>query len=124
MLILGLVIGLPLIGIGACTFFLLGAVTGPVDESNAMLALLDEGKYQEAYDSFDPTCTGDFGVEDIRAIWAGVEIDGYNLNDVSVQNSKADVSGTVSVNGGISNPISFELNKRDGDWKVCGFTVE
>jgi hypothetical protein len=124
LLILGLVIGLPLIGIGACTFFLVGAVKGPINESNAMLALLDEGKYQEAYDSFDPACTENFEVEDILAIWEGVEIDGYDLKNVSVVNSKADVSGTVSVNGGLSNPISFELNKRGGDWKVCGFTVE
>ncbi len=123
MLILGLVIGLPLIGIGACTFFLIGAVKGPINESNAMLALLDEGKYQEAYDSFDPACTSSFTAEDLSSTWTGVEVDGYNLNSVNVVNSNAEVDGTVSLNGGSPEPVHFELNKRDGDWKVCGFTL-
>ncbi len=123
LLIVGLIVGLPLIGVGACTFLVFSAVKAPVDESNALLALLDEGKYSEAYDAFDSSCASDFTAQDIRSVWESVEIDTYDLKSSSVVNSSADVSGTISLDGGAPEPISFTLNKRDGDWKVCSFSL-
>ncbi len=121
-LILGLVIGLPVLGIGACSAFFYRTFTGPVDEANSFIALLDDKKFDQAINAISSSCRGSLTAADLSQQWQAVEIDGYRLNGVNIVNANATVSGTISVNGEPEDTIEITLVKRDGDWEVCSMT--
>lgn len=118
---LGVIFGVLALGIGSCTIWFVGAVKAPVDASNNFLAAIDNGNYAEAISLSDPGCSLGMSEADLAQVFGGADIT-YNLNNSSVTNSSATVSGSFSVVGQDLSSISLQLRNIDG-WRVCGFNA-
>lgn len=120
-MILAIVVGLPILGIGGCSYWLFGQLKGPVDETNAFMALLQEGQYDTALASSDQSCGTlvEVFVDEARSN----NIVAYNffiseLNTVNgVTTGSADGTVTFTENGAIT--VRVVLNKTGDDWHVC-----
>jgi len=110
------------LGIGACTFWFIGTVTAPVDTSNDFLAAIDNGDYDAAIALSDPLCSQGMSATDLAQAFQGADIS-YNLNNSSISNSNATVSGSFSMVGENVSTIEIYL-RNNGGWGVCGFNAE
>ncbi len=119
---LGVIFGVLVLGIGACTFWFIGTVTAPVDTSNEFLAAIDRGNYAEAIALSDPSCSQGMSEADLAAAFRGADIT-YNLNNSSITNSNATVAGSFSMTGENVSRIEVYLRNNNG-WGVCGFNAE
>jgi len=111
-----------IVGIGACTYFFIGAVKAPIDESNRFLAVVNAGDYAGAAAMTDPTCNDGMSAQDLQSIFQGNEI-AYNLNGSFVSNNQATVNGTFATSGVPGDVIELRLQERNDTWGVCGFTI-
>ena len=118
---LAIIFGVLILGIGSCTVWFVGTVKAPVDASNKFLAAIDDGDYAEAISLSDPGCSLGMSEADLAAAFQGADIT-YNLNNSSVTNSSATVSGSFSVAGQNVTSISLQLRNIDG-WRICGFNA-
>ena len=113
------IVGICVLGIGACTVWFVSTVTAPVDEANRFLAEVDEGHYATALAMMTTPCDGSQITTDVfDQIFGGAPID-YNLNSSNVTNNDAVASGSFSSPITSASQIEVYLKDRDG-WKVCG----
>lgn len=119
---LAVIFGALVLLIGSCTVWFIGTVKAPVDKSNEFLAAIDSGDYAEAIALSDPGCSQAMSKADLAASFRGADIT-YNLNNSSVTNSDATVSGSFSMEGENVSTIQLLL-RNNGGWKICGFNVE
>ncbi len=117
-----MIFGVLVLAIGSCTFWFVGTVKAPVDKSNEFLAAIDRGDYAQAIRLSDPLCSQGMSETDLAQAFQGRDID-YNLNNSSITNSNATVSGSFSVAGESVRSIEVYLRNNDG-WGVCGFNAE
>lgn len=121
LLIVGLVLGLCFAGIGACSYWVYGLVTGPMDAANAYMKPILEGDYDHARTLSDPACAAE--LEEFLSISEADQLLGY---DLLIHEMNSDASGTSgSVQGHLlfadeSNvPTRVELNQNGEVWQVC-----
>lgn len=126
-----ILIGIPLLLVGGCVAFVLNVARGPLDATNGYIALLDEQRFDEAYDAAHPECQEIDRTNFVLAL-QDLDIVGYNMDSVSTTNNNvAVVSGTITlapdpavdVVGEDTRTAQFNLRTLDGDWKVCGFDI-
>jgi flagellar basal body-associated protein FliL len=116
------ILGVIVVGVGACSVWLFQVASGPIDGANAWLAEVDEADYQGAYELSCTETRDAFTLESFTTIIQtdiGIEIDGYNLNSVNNTNGVVTVSGNVTADGSTQS-IEFLLRNQDG-WKVCEY---
>ncbi|MDG1087942.1 MAG: hypothetical protein P8P20_09420 [Acidimicrobiales bacterium] len=118
---LGVIFGVLVLAIGSCTVFFVTAIKAPVDASNRFLSAIDDGDYARAISLSDPGCSLGMSEADLANAFQGADIT-YNLNNSSVTNSSATVSGSFSVVGQNVSSIALQLRNIDG-WKICGFNA-
>ncbi len=118
---LAVIFGVLVLAIGSCTVFFVTAVKAPVDASNRFLSAIDDGDYARAISLSDPGCSLGMSEADLASAFQGADIT-YNLNNSSVTNSSATVSGSFSVVGQNVSSIALQLRNIDG-WKICGFNA-
>ena len=119
---LAVIFGVLVLAIGSCTVWFVSTVKAPVDKSNEFLAAIDNGDYAEAIALSDPGCSQEMSEADLAAGFRGADIT-YNLNNSSITNSRATVSGSFSMVGESVSAIEVYL-RNDGGWKVCGLNAE
>jgi hypothetical protein len=119
---LAVIFGVLVLAIGSCTVWFVSTVKAPVDKSNEFLAAIDNGDYAQAIALSDPGCSQGMTEADLAAAFQGADIT-YNLNNSSVTNSNATISGSFSMVGQNVTTIQLLLRKNDG-WKICGFNAE
>jgi hypothetical protein len=120
--VLGIVGLVLLLGIGGCTAWFVSTVKAPVDESNRFLALIDQGDYAGAVAASDSACNAGMQANELSDIFQGADIN-YNLNNSSITNSSAVVSGSFSGPGLPWTNVQVGLQKRDGEWGVCSLNL-
>ncbi len=118
---LAVIFGVLVLAIGSCTVFFVTAIKAPVDASNRFLSAIDDGDYARAISLSDPGCSLGMSEADLASAFQGADIT-YNLNNSSVTNSSATVSGSFSVVGQNVSSIALQLRNIDG-WKICGFNA-
>jgi len=118
---LAVVFGVLALAVGSCTVWFISTVTAPVDTANEFLASIDRGNYADAIALSDPDCSQGMSQADLVATFRGADIE-YNLNNSSITNSNATVSGSFSVAGENLSTVEIYLRNNDG-WRVCGFNA-
>lgn len=121
LLIIGIVVVLPLAGIGACSFWLFGQLKGPVDETNAFMALVQVGQYDTALASSDQSCGAFVEVFIDEAKSNNVLAYNFFISELNTVNgvTTGSTDGSVTfVNEGAVN-VRVELTKSGDDWQVC-----
>ena len=116
-----MIFGVLVLALGSCTVFFVTAIKAPVDASNRFLSAIDDGDYARAISLSDPGCSLGMSEADLANAFQGADIT-YNLNNSSVTNSSATVSGSFSVVGQNVSSIALQLRNIDG-WKICGFNA-
>ncbi len=109
--------------VGGCSWLVFQAARPSIDAANEWLALVDEERWDEAYDALCPstrerttreeavaTLTGDFG--------AG--IDAYRISQYQNTNGAVSVGGEVTV-AGDERPISLAMAEGADGWRVCRY---
>ncbi len=119
-LIVALVVGLPLLVIGGCTAALVVLAKGPIDATNDYLVLLDEQRFEEAYDAFHPDCQAQTREEFLTAI-DSLDITGYSINGFESSGGRSATNGTVTLGDGEQRAARFTLLEGDDGWLVCSF---
>jgi len=119
---LAVIFGALMLAIGSCTVWFVGTVKAPVDKSNEFLAAIDSSDYAKAIALSDPECNQGMSEADLAASFRGADIS-YNLNNSSVTNSNATISGSFSMVGSDVTTIQLLL-RNNGGWKICGFNAE
>ncbi len=120
LLIVGLVVGLPLIGIGACSYWAYDLFTGPTNEANRVVQLVQDQQYDEALSSVDPSCSGgiDEFVEQAKTDhFAEFFFITFELATGGVAESSVQGSIFFEQQGEVETRI--ELKPDGGDWRVC-----
>lgn len=120
--LLALLVGAALIG--GIIFVAFQATKGVVKGADDFLALVGQGKLDEAYAS---TSAGLRKAQDRQTFERQVKtlgLDGYassTWNSRSVENEVGKVEGTVETRSGTKVPLTMQLVKEDGTWKVLSF---
>ncbi len=97
--------------------------SGAVDAAEAFLALVGQGKYEEAYRSAAPQFRSSQDLGAFRATMQRYGLDKYDSASWSsreITNGRATLEGTVRTTGGGRVPTSVILVKSDGTWLVYG----
>lgn len=119
---MGLIFGALVLGVGSCTVWFVSTVKAPVDKSNEFLAAIGSGDYAGAVALSDPGCNQGMSTPGLTAAFQGADIT-YNLNDSSITDSNATISGSFAMVGQNVSTIQIFLLNNDG-WKVCGFNAK
>lgn len=123
-IVLGIVVAL-LLAVGGCSYVLFRAAQPSIDGANRWLALLDEGRYGEAYDALcapmRQATSRQAGTAELEDDF-GAGIDGYRINNYSNFNGRVTVGGVVTI-GGVEGGIQLAMDDDDGDWRVCGYQL-
>lgn len=117
LLILAVIVGVLLLGIAACIFAFVGAVTAPVDRANDFLAEVNAENWSEAVAHTDPNCST-LSEAWLSQTFGNAELS-YNLNASSVSGDGAMVAGTLGFNNDPAVDIGMTMQKSDGEWRVC-----
>ncbi len=111
------------LGIGGCTFVVFRAARPSIDAANEWLALVDEGRYGEAYGALCPAVRGQVAAAEAEAELAadfGAGIDAYRLSSYQNTNGNVTVGGTVTI-AGEERSISLAMGDDSGEWRVCRY---
>lgn len=121
LLILAIVIGLPIIGIGGCSYWLFGQLKGPMDETNSFMALVQDGAYDDALASSDPSCATSIGGFLDEAKTDNVQEYNFFFSGLTTQNgvTTGSTDGTVTFSQSGSINVRVELTKTGDEWRVC-----
>jgi hypothetical protein len=117
------IVGLIVLLIGGCSFLVFTSTRPAVDATNTYLATIDDGDYQQAYESLcsrtRSNLTDAQWVEQLEGQLRGGDITGYSYLTVNVTNNRlATVSGTIDIDG-FSRTSNIQLVNEDGAWRVC-----
>lgn len=120
LLIVSLVIGLPLLGIGACGYWAYDQFTGPMSEANEVVGLIKDTRYDEAIEAIDPNCQG--GADEFIEQAKSDPIDEFffiTFELAAGEVTEASVQGTVMFQQQGEVETRIELTPDGGDWRVC-----
>ncbi len=121
--ILGATILFLMLAAGGCTWLALQAARPPIDAANEWLALVDEQRFDEAYDAL---CPGAQARLDRAATEAelgrdfGPGLAAYRISSYQNTNGRVSVGGDVTVGLDDDRPITLFMDDEGGDWRVCG----
>lgn len=124
------VLAILFLGIGGCTFALVQATSGPIDQANEFLGALADNDRPAAAAmlSTSSQCFGENAAADLDTAVGNDQITGYDLSGSSVSTSNGmttgEAAGTIDINEDQGIPIRFLLTKEGEDWKVCGFSID
>ncbi|MDH4077580.1 MAG: hypothetical protein OEW29_16745, partial [Acidimicrobiia bacterium] len=115
-------LGLFVLLIGGCSYWVYSLAKGPIDAVNTYVAALDEGRYTDAYDGLCGTTRQTVTLQDFQADnSAAPRISGYTFASVAAKTGQLTrVEGTVDIDG---SPVAttFGLRRESGDWKICEY---
>lgn len=112
--------------LGACAAAIVGGVfyltRGPINATNAFIANIDDGRYEEAYESLCSNTRLAVSLEEFTTHFAtDEEITGYTFTSVSTTAGDLTmVSGTIELNDS-PRATSFGLQREDDTWKICTY---
>jgi len=110
-------------GVGFLVYGVFTLTQPVVDATQEFLALLGQGKLAEAYAS---TASGYRARQDEASFTLGVKQLGLtdyasaSWHNRSIKNLEGSVEGAVTNKAGGTTPVSIQLVKEDGKWKVVG----
>lgn len=110
--------------IGGCSWLVFRAFSPSIDAANEWMVLVDEQRWDEAYDELCASTRQAQPQEEVVAILQsdfGPSVDGYRLSQYQNTNGAVSVGGEVTV-GGDDRPITFAMSDADDTWRVCSYT--
>ncbi|MEZ5410792.1 MAG: hypothetical protein R2761_22380 [Acidimicrobiales bacterium] len=115
-------LGLFMLLIGGCSYWVYSLAKGPIDAVNSYVAALDEGRYDDAYDGLCTTTRQTVSLQQFQADnSAAPRISGYTFASVAAATGQLTrVEGTVDIDG---SPVAatYGLQRENGDWKICEY---
>ena len=125
--LIGLLLLLAAMLLSCGTVFALGAfylTRGPITATNTFVAHIDDGEYEDAYESLCTQTRQALTLEEFAAHFAsGEQITGYTFSSVSATTGGLTmVSGTIELEES-PEASSFGLREEDDVWKVCTYDV-
>ncbi len=127
-----LLIGLPiaaLVMVAAIAGFVLlifSLTRGATDAADRFLALSAEGKHHEAYLSTASAFRAQQDEASFITMMGQLGLDGYasaSWPSRSIVNNEATLEGSVTTRAGAVIPVTMNLIKEKGEWRVLGLTV-
>ena len=108
--------------LAGCTAFAVISARQPVREANAFLALLDDGRLDDAYDTLCPELLETVDFDTFQADMARTsEITDYTLVAVSAPaGNVALVSGSIDL-GDENRSARIQMERFGDDWLVCDY---
>lgn len=110
--------------IGGCSWLVFRAFSPTIDAANEWIVLVDEQRFDEAYDQLCQSTKNAQSSEEVVAILAndfGPSVDGYQINQYQNTNGVVQVGGSVTL-GGDERPITFGMVNEDDTWRVCSYS--
>ncbi len=115
-------LGLFLLLIGGCSYWVYSLARGPIEAVNTYVAALDEGRYSDAYNSLCETTRQIVTLQEFQDDnSAAPRISGYTFASVAAETGQLTrVEGTVDIDGA---PVAttFGLQRESGDYKICEY---
>lgn len=122
--ILGFAVVAGLLLIGGCTYFVIRAVSGPIDAANEFLADVAAQDFDAAVAHIDSSCFDPQPTADDLLQVFGPGVQSYNLNSSQNSNNlEGSSSGSITRDGFGEQPIEFRMSRPFEDWLVCGFRI-
>jgi hypothetical protein len=113
-------------GIAVLVLFVFGTVKAPVDVTNRYIEAINEGDAQEAWDLLHPSSPlkQDYSLHTFESdiVDTSVRLDTWNANEVSVEDSRAEVGVDMEAEDGTDFRVFFLLRKDGDDWKVYDYS--
>lgn len=117
--------GVIIIGLGAYALF--GAVSAPKVAAKEFLETAIEGDIASAYANSSADFQEVTSADDLGLFFEGypvlAENTGIHFTNISIDNNTAVVYGTIE-GGGETGPITVNLVKEDGEWRVLNLSLE
>lgn len=122
--------GLILIGViaGAALFFVVRSMTaGPEEAARAFCAAAAAGDYARAHDFFSVPLKESQPLDAFTAAAKAnpslFRITDTSFTDRSIDMAGAKLSGTATLEGGTTVPVSFTFARENDAWKLIGYNI-
>lgn len=114
-----LLAGLAVVGVfvGGIIWLVLGLTGGPRDAANGFFTELGEGRVDAAAARLCARYS-DQGVDRLTTAYPEPVID-FDVNSVNRVNDTATVTGDLTVGSASAYPVTVQLVREQGEWKVC-----
>jgi hypothetical protein len=117
-----------LVAAGIAVLFLVvfGTVKAPVDVTNRYIEAINGGDAQEAWDLLHPSSPlkQEYSLSTFESdiVDASIKLETWNANEVSVQDSRAEVGVDMEAEDGTDFNVFFTLRKDGDDWKIYDYS--